>query len=139
MNHLRHYETTIIINGALEEDNINQVVTRTTEFITRNGGEIKSTDHWGRRRLAYPINKKNNGYYVQFTVDAAAELMGLLERFYHLEEHIIRHLTLQLEDTDLKNREEMRQRMLAEAAAAAEESDNNDDNGDSEEEGKSKG
>ena len=75
MNNTRHYETTIIINGALEEEPIAQVVTRTSEFITRNGGDIKNADHWGRRRLAYPINKKNNGYYVQFTVDGPAELI----------------------------------------------------------------
>lgn len=124
MNNTRHYETTIIINGALEEDNINQVVTRTTEFITRNGGDIKKADHWGRRRLAYPINKKNNGYYVQFTVDGPAELMPLLDRFYQLEEHIIRHLTLQLEDIDLKNREAVRQRALAEAENEANAADN---------------
>lgn len=114
----RHYETTVIINGALEEEPIAQVVTRTTEFITRNGGEITKADHWGRRRLAYPINKKNNGYYVQFHVDGPAELVALLDRFYQLEEHIIRHLTLQLDDNDLKNREEMRVRLEAEAEAA---------------------
>lgn len=117
MNSMRHYETTIIINGALEEDSINQVVTRTTEFITRNGGTIKKADHWGRRRLAYAINKKNNGYYVQFQVDAGAEMLPLLDRFYQLEEHIIRHLTLQLDDKDLTGREEVRQKMLAEAEA----------------------
>ncbi len=117
MTSMRHYETTIIINGALEEDNINQVVARTTEFIARNGGEIKSADHWGRRRLAYVINKKNNGYYVQFQVDSMGELIPLLDRFYQLEEHIIRHLTLQLDDHDLKSRDEMRQKMLAESEA----------------------
>ncbi len=117
MNSMRHYETTIIINGALEEDSINQVVTRTTEFITRNGGTIKKADHWGRRRLAYAINKKNNGYYVQFQVDAGAEMLPLLDRFYQLEEHVIRHLTLQLDDKDLTGREEVRQKMLAEAEA----------------------
>jgi small subunit ribosomal protein S6 len=117
VNNIRHYETTVIINGALEEEPIAQVVTRTSEFITRNGGDIKKADHWGRRRLAYPINKKNNGYYVQFTVDGPAELVALLDRFYSLEEHIIRHLTLQLDDHDLKNREEVRLKLLAEAEA----------------------
>jgi len=137
MNDIRHYETTIIINGALEEDNINQVVARTTEFITRNGGDIKEADHWGRRRLAYPINKKNNGYYVQFTVDAPGEFIPLLDRFYQLEEHIIRQLTLQLDDKDLKNREEVRQRMLAETEAE-EAASNAGTQENSEEEGKRK-
>ncbi|MDB5036426.1 MAG: rpsF [Chlorobi bacterium] len=112
----------------LEEDTINQVVTKTTEFITRNGGEIKNADHWGRRRLAYPINKKNNGYYIQFTIDGPGVLVHQMERFFQLEEHIIRHLTLQLEDTDLKNREEMKNRMIAEAEAEA--AGNSEGNGD---------
>ena len=116
-----HYESTIIINGALEEEPIGQIVTRTTEFITRNGGEISKADHWGRRRLAYAINKKNNGYYVQFHIDGPSELVA------QLEEHIIRYLTLQLDETDLKKRDEMRVRLAeaeAEAARAAEAAEN---------------
>jgi small subunit ribosomal protein S6 len=118
---MRHYETTVIINGALEDETITQVVNRTTEFITRNGGDIKNADHWGRRRLAYSINKKNNGYYVQFTVDGPAALVHQLERFYMLEEHVIRHLTLQLDDSDLKGRDEVRSRQAAEAEAMEQE------------------
>ena len=121
MNNTRHYETTVIINGALEDETITQVVNRTTEFITRNGGDIKNADHWGRRRLAYAINKKNNGYYVQFTVDGPAALVQQLERFYMLEEHVIRHLTLQLDESDLKGRDEVRTRLAAEAAALEQE------------------
>lgn len=113
-----YYESTIIVNGALEEEPINQIITRAAEYITRNGGDIVKTDHWGRRRLAYPINKKSNGYYVQFQMNGPATLIAQLERFYQLDENIIRYLTLQLDEKDLKNREEMRQR-LAEAEAAA--------------------
>lgn len=118
MSTKKHYETTIIVNGALDDETINQVVTRVTEFMTRNGAEIAKTDHWGRKRLAYPIAKKNNGYYVQFTLDGPPELVQTLERSYQLEEHIIRYLTLQLEDKDLTDREDMRTRVAAEIEAA---------------------
>ena len=57
MNSKNHYESTIIINGALEETNISQIVDKTKEFIGRNGGEITNVDEWGRKRLAYPIQK----------------------------------------------------------------------------------
>lgn len=130
MNITRHYETTVIINGALEDETINQVVTKTTEFITRNGGEIKKADHWGRRRLAYAINKKNNGYYVQFNVDGPAALVQQLERFYQLEEHVIRHLTLQLDENDLKGRDEVRSRLAAELEAQEQERRAAEANGD---------
>jgi small subunit ribosomal protein S6 len=121
----KYYETTVVVNGMLEDDAIKQVVDRTTEAIARYGGTIKSTDEWGRRRLAYPINKKNNGYYIQFGVEAPGEMVAQMERFFHLEEQIIRHLMLQLDEKDLKNREDMRNRIIAEteaeeAAAAAE-------------------
>jgi small subunit ribosomal protein S6 len=113
------YELTVILNGALEEDAIQQVVDRTTEYITRNGGEISNTDHWGRKRLAYPINKKHTGYYVQYAMTAPPELAALLERYFHLEEHVIRFLNLRLEEKDLQDREEMKVRMAAEAEAEA--------------------
>jgi small subunit ribosomal protein S6 len=131
VNTNRYYETTVVVNGMLEDDAITQVVDRTAEFITRNGGTIKSADHWGRRRLAYAINKKNNGYYVQFGVEGPGELVPQLERFFHLEEQIIRHLMLQLTERDLKDREDMKNRLIAEAeaeeAAAAEGADDDDD------------
>lgn len=121
MNSTRHYETTVIINGALEDEAITQVVNRTSEFITRNGGEIGKADHWGRRRLAYPINKKNNGYYIQYNIDGPAALVQQMERFFMLEEHVIRHLTLQLDDNDLKGRDEVRSRLAAELEAQEQE------------------
>jgi small subunit ribosomal protein S6 len=132
VNANRYYETTIVVNGMLEDDAITQVVDRTTEFITRNGGTIKSTDHWGRRRLAYAINKKNNGYYVQYGIEGPGELVSQLERFFHLEEQVIRHLVLQLDDRDLKNRADMKNRLIAEAEAeeaalAAEEDEEEED------------
>jgi small subunit ribosomal protein S6 len=111
----------VIINGALEDEAITQVVNRTSEFITRNGGEIGKADHWGRRRLAYPINKKNNGYYIQYNIDGPAALVQQMERFFMLEEHVIRHLTLQLDDNDLKGRDEVRSRLAAELEAQEQE------------------
>jgi small subunit ribosomal protein S6 len=95
------------------------VIDQAVEFITRNGGEIKNTEHWGRKRLAYPINKKHTGYYVQLAVDGPAELAAQLERYFHLEEHVIRYLNLKLEELDLQKREELRLRLEAEAEAEA--------------------
>jgi small subunit ribosomal protein S6 len=118
----RYLEVTVIVNGALEEETIQQVIDRTSEFITRNGATITVADHWGRKRLAYPINKKHTGYYVQYGLDAPPALAPQLERFFHLEEHIIRHLILSLTEKDLRTRDEMRARLAAaEAAEAAEE------------------
>ena len=114
-----HYEITVIYNGMLEDDQVKPYVDQTVEMIGRHGGTIKSTDVWGRRRLAYPIEKKNNGYYIQFTVEGPGEMVHHLERFFHIEENVMRHLILQFSQRDLQRREEAKEKHAAAAAAEA--------------------
>ncbi|HEV8537908.1 MAG TPA: 30S ribosomal protein S6, partial [Bacteroidota bacterium] len=63
-NSKRLYETTFIINASIEDSQIEALNAHVQEIITGNGGEIRAVNRWGRKRLAYPIQKKNNGYYV---------------------------------------------------------------------------
>lgn len=112
----RSYETTYILNAALEDAEIEAGVKRVTDFVTEHGGTIIEVNQWGRRRLAYPIAKKYNGFYVYMAFEADAEMIPQLERFFTLEEGVIRHLTLQL---DLKLRDFRKQRAEAQAARAA--------------------
>lgn len=92
----RVYETTVIINAALEDNDIDAVISKVTGYIENHGGEILETDKWGRKRLAYPINKKYNGYYVHFVFQSLPNTVPVLERFLILEDTILRHLTLVL-------------------------------------------
>jgi small subunit ribosomal protein S6 len=92
----RTYETTFIINAALEDADIDAVVSKVTGYIENHGGQINETNRWGRRRLAYPINKKYNGYYVNLVFDASPNAIPILERFLVLEDTILRHLSLLL-------------------------------------------
>ncbi len=66
----RLYETTFIVNASLDDPQVDAVVARVQDTITKNGGTIKAVNKWGRKRLSYPINKKTNGFYVniEFTV-----------------------------------------------------------------------
>ena len=65
MVHPKHlYETTFIVNASLEDTQVEAVLAHVTEVITRNGGEMKAVNKWGRKRLAYTIQKKNNGFYI---------------------------------------------------------------------------
>jgi small subunit ribosomal protein S6 len=96
MNLRRVYETTIIVNAALEDADIDNVVDKVTGYIENHGGIIKDLDRWGRRRLAYPINKKFNGYYVRIEFETMPNTVPILERFLVLEDTILRHLTLDL-------------------------------------------
>ena len=108
----RLYETTFIINASLDDPQVESVITRIQEVITRNGGTVTAINKWGRKRLAYPINKKTNGFYVNLEVEAPGTLLSALERAYQLDEMILRHLTI------LLDRKAIAARKAAAAAAA---------------------
>lgn len=98
----RTYESVVIINAALEDDQIEVTIARTQETITTHGGEMIEVDKWGRKRLAYPIKKAKSGYYVVLRFNATTELIATLERNYRLDENIIRYLTVQLDKDALE-------------------------------------
>lgn len=90
----RTYETTFIVNAALEDPDIDAIIGKVTGYIENHGAQIVEINRWGRRRLAYPINKKYNGFYVHIVFDAAPSTIPILERFLVLEDTVLRHLTL---------------------------------------------
>ena len=104
MSERRLYETTFIVNAALEDNDIEAIVTKVLNQVTNNGGTIQEINKWGRRRLAYPINKKHNGYYVHAVYQSLPEFIPQLERFLTLDDTILRHLTLQLSQEMLELR-----------------------------------
>jgi len=93
----RTYESVVIINAALEDDQIDTSLARMQETITTHGGELIELDKWGRKRLAYPIKKAKSGYYAVFRFSATTDLVATLERNYRLDENVIRYLTIQLD------------------------------------------
>ena len=105
------YESTIIINASLDDSQIESVVSRVQETISKNGGTITALNKWGRKRLAYPINKKTNGFYVNLEFSAPGSLIGLLERSFQLDEMVLRYLTIKLD----KKAIEAKAKMLAAA------------------------
>ncbi len=96
MSEKKLYETTFIINAAFDDADIDNIVQKVLNQITNNGGTIIETNKWGRRRLAYPINKKQNGYYVHTVFKSLPEFIPQLERYLTLDDTVIRHLTLSL-------------------------------------------
>jgi small subunit ribosomal protein S6 len=107
------YETTFIVNAALEDPDIEAIITKVTDYIQNLGADILQINKWGRRRLAYPINKKYNGYYVHVIYDASPSIIPLVERFLVLDDTILRHLTLALP----KKLREYRLKAIAEGRA----------------------
>jgi small subunit ribosomal protein S6 len=89
---VRLYEAVYIFDAVLDETAINQKLERYHELVTGKEGEVTSMDHWGTRQLAYPIEKKNTGYYVvaQFNGDPTA--LPEFERALKLDEGLLRYL-----------------------------------------------
>ena len=61
---MRHYEVMIILDAGLEEDAIRAIVDRATQLITSAGGALDKVDRWGKRRFAYEVHHRSEGYYV---------------------------------------------------------------------------
>ncbi len=96
-NEVRIYETVFIITASLDDPTITSLIDKTKEFITTNGATIRSSDIWGRKRFAYPINKKTNGYYVVIEFSDSGELVHKLEKFFNIEQDIVRFITIKLD------------------------------------------
>ncbi|MBK7630996.1 MAG: 30S ribosomal protein S6 [Ignavibacteriales bacterium] len=90
------YESAVLINAALDDQQIDSILTRINDVITNNGGQIRELDNWGRKRLAYPVEKSKIGYYAIYRFEAPSDIVAKLERIYSLDEQILRYVTLKL-------------------------------------------
>ena len=96
---MNRYELTYIIDTALEETARKELIEKFSNLITANGGEVEKVDEtWGKRRLAYAINDKTEGYYVLVTMKAPSDLPREIERNLEINENILRYLTIKLEE-----------------------------------------
>jgi len=102
----RYYESYLIIDGNLEDSAIEDEIKKFETLLLKNDVEIKNVDKMGRKRLAYPIKKRQNGFYVCFEVMASPELIVKIERAYVLDENILRYLTIFMSDRALKEKDE---------------------------------
>lgn len=90
---MNNYEIMFIIEAALEEEKKVAAIEMVKEVISA-GGEVGKVNIWGNRKLAYPINKKNEGYYVVIEFAANADLPKELDRRLKISDSIIRHIII---------------------------------------------
>ncbi|MDO4565621.1 MAG: 30S ribosomal protein S6 [Clostridia bacterium] len=91
------YEVLYVITPELDEENNQAVIDKFAGIIAENGGEIVKTDLWGKRRLAYPIDYKTEGFYTLVTFNAAPEFPRELERNFKNDERILRYMVTRKE------------------------------------------
>jgi small subunit ribosomal protein S6 len=100
---MRAYELMVIADGDLEDNNVETVVRWVHEQIKAKGGDVRATDRWGKRRFAYEINKKAEGYY--FVIEfVGGESLAELEHQFRLADDIVRHKLIRLPDGEAARR-----------------------------------
>lgn len=102
---MRAYELMIIVDGSLDDTVAQQWVTSVTKTIAGAGGSVHGkADWWGKRRLAYPIKKKEEGYYFVLNVNAPGGALDELERSLRISDDILRHKLLRLPTAEAARR-----------------------------------
>ena len=91
---MNKYENMYVITPELEDEALRACIDKFSGIITANGGTIESVDEWGKRKLAYPIDYKTEGYYVLTTFEADPEFPKELERNFNNDESILRYLVV---------------------------------------------
>ena len=94
---MREYELIFIVHPDLEEAATNEVVERVQGWITEAGGKINKVDPWGKRRLAYPIRKQNEGQYFFLLVEMNPISVAEIERSLRFLEPVMRFLITAVE------------------------------------------
>ena len=91
MANIGKYESIFIVNATLDDEATAEIVARFKKLVEDNG-TLDSIEEWGKRRLAYPINDMNEGYYVLMTFAAPTDFPAELERVYGITDSIMRSL-----------------------------------------------
>ena len=94
---MRFYETTIVLSPQAEETVIEREIEKISQAVNRADGRLVSTQRWGVKRLAYPIQNHSQAHYVHFVYQATPAVPGELEAAFRINEAILRHLTVLVE------------------------------------------
>jgi small subunit ribosomal protein S6 len=90
---MRHYEIVFIVHPDQSEQ-VPAMIERYRTQITGNGGNIHRLEDWGRRQLAYPINKIHKAHYVLMNIEVSQEVLEELEHGFKFNDAVLRHLTI---------------------------------------------
>lgn len=109
----RNYEIYLIVDGNFDDSVIDEIIGKYENWMKKNHVEIKNTDRIGRRRLAYQIRRKLNGYYICFEIMAPTETVTKLERNFKLDENIMRYLCVFMSKRELNEKDQYMKKRAA--------------------------
>ena len=93
---MNKYESVIIINPSIEEQSIKDLIKKFSDLINNNG-KVESVEERGTQKLAYPIKKKEEGYYVIINFEAKPDSIDVLERNYRIEDNVMKFIVVRKE------------------------------------------
>ncbi len=96
----RTYEIMFIVRPDVEEADLDKLIEGFTKNVTDGGGEVKTTEKMGRRRLAYTVRKFNDGFYVLLTIAAEGKLITEIERRLRVSEPVIKFITVRMDEEE---------------------------------------
>ena len=92
------YELTYVISGVVQQNQVDDIVRKVNHLIESNDGDVLEVDEWGNQRLAYEIDRKRSGYYVNMYFKAPGSLIDRLERELQINDDVLRYLTLRMDE-----------------------------------------
>lgn len=93
---MNHYEMITILNASLNEEETQKAIDRITELLLKEGGIILKSENWGRRKLAYELNKQKEGIYFFLLFQAPPTSIIAIERFYKVFDPVIKFMVIKL-------------------------------------------
>jgi small subunit ribosomal protein S6 len=95
---MRRYETIVIVDPDIGEDQRTIVFDRIRELVPQKGGLLVAFDEWGSRKMAYEVKKKKRGYYLRVDYCGTGELVNEMERQFRIDDRVLKYMTILLED-----------------------------------------
>jgi len=95
---MRRYETIFIASPTLTDEQADELVRQFEGIIAEQGGELLKTEKWGRKKLAYEVQKFSEGYYTLFDLNAGPNLIAELERRFRNHDSVIKYLSVRMDE-----------------------------------------
>ena len=95
---MNKYELALVVNAKVEDEVRNATVEKAKEYIARFGGTVTNVDEWGKKRLAYEIQKMREGYYYFIQFDAEADCPGQVENRVRIMDNVLRFLCVRQDE-----------------------------------------
>lgn len=93
---MNFYENIVILNPSLNDEDLKSAVARITDIITNAGGEVLKVDNWGRKKLAYELNKQKMGFYILYLFKAPSPAIKKIEDYFKVYDPVIKFMVVKL-------------------------------------------